>query len=224
MIHGREEHVTRLCRHALMFSFHICSSTGGAIDRGEEIPAAAEREVLEETGIAAQFHSLIGFRHLLNFRFGTGDLYFISVCTLKDESQSTPVPQPEEIAACKWWDLQEFLHFHSSRWFQDLIREPVLQEWHKLFPNATLPPPPSPERIAELQTMPPRADGKSWPHFQLPTPPSPGSSVGLEATKINSVVGKIVSNFYIVAPPNNKPTNATTASATATASATSSKL
>ena len=176
---------------------------GGAIDRGEDITTAAEREVKEETGINAKFRSLIGFRHLLNFRFGTGDLYFIAVCTLKDEADCTPVPQPEEISACKWWDFQEFLQFHSSRWMQDLIREPVLQEWSKAFPNSTLPPPPSAARTLELRTMPPHpklSEGKNWPEFATPTPPTAGSSVGMPFAQIQSPLGKITSNFYVVAP------------------------
>lgn len=153
--------------------------------------------------MSAEFRSLIGFRHLLNFRFGTGDLYFISVCTLKDESQFEPTPQPEEIAACKWWDLQEFLSFHSARWFSALIREPVLQEWAKLFPGHSLPPPPSAERVRELETMPPHpkaAEGGQWPAFSAPVPPPTGSTVGMGATRVASGLSKISSNFYIVSP------------------------
>lgn len=180
------------------------SSSGGAIDQGENINQAAEREVKEETGVDVDFRCLIGFRHLLNFRFGTGDLYFIAICTLKDEARFEPTPQPEEISQCKWWDVQEFLQFHSSRWMQDLIREPVLQEWHRAFPNSTLPPAPSAERAKELATMPPhpkKAEGQDWPAFDMPQPPPAGGSVGMPFTVIGSVLGKTMSNFYVVAPP-----------------------
>ena len=44
--------------------------------KGEEIPAAAVREVFEETGVTASFESLLGFRHTHNSLFGR---YFISL-------------------------------------------------------------------------------------------------------------------------------------------------
>ena len=178
---------------------------GGAVDAGEELTQAAQREVLEETGVKAEFRSILGFRHLLNFRFGTGDLYFIAICAA-DESAGTipaPTPQPEEISACKWWDLQEFLAFHSSRWMADLLREAALQEWVRMFPGKTLPPAPTAERVALLQTYPPHpqaAEGKAYPIVKLPVPPAPASSVGLAPVKCKSVLGKVESNFYVVSP------------------------
>lgn len=156
----------------------------------------------------ASFRTILGFRHLLNFRFGTGDLYFIAICAV-DESGGTipnPTPQPEEISACKWWDMQEFLSFHSSRWMADLLREPLLQEWARMYPGQTLPAPPSAERVAALQTFPPHPlahEGKAYPVVQLPTPPAPGSSVGLQHVRCKSALGKVDSKFYVVAaaPP-----------------------
>ena len=49
---------------------------GGLVNLGETLPNAATREVFEETGIKSEFLGLFGFRELLNFRHGMGDLYF----------------------------------------------------------------------------------------------------------------------------------------------------
>lgn len=200
-------------------SFLFLCQPGGAVDCGEELTEAAEREVCEETGVQSRFRSLLGFRHLLNFRFGTGDLYFIAVCSV-DESAGVPVPrpQPDEISACKWWDLQEFFHFHSSRWMQEMLRESVMQEWAKMFPGRSLPPPPSADRIRQLQTYPAHpeaAAGKFYPVVDPTLPPPAGQSVGMMASRARSVLGKVESNFYVVSPP--VTSNAATAAAVAAA-------
>jgi 8-oxo-dGTP pyrophosphatase MutT (NUDIX family) len=181
---------------------------GGAVDCGEELSQAAEREVKEETGINSTFRSLIGFRHLTNYRFGTGDLYFIATCTVDEFSGiPAPIPQPEEVSAAEWWDLQEWLVFHSSRWMQDLIREPLLQEWQKAYPDKHLPPPPTEERKRQLQTLPPHplaSEGKSYTIVPQPIPPPPGISVGFTYARIKSAfsfqANTTETNFYICAP------------------------
>jgi len=53
----------------------------GLVEQGEDISAAAEREVLEETGIHASFAGLLCFRHAHNALFGKSDLFFL--CLLK---------------------------------------------------------------------------------------------------------------------------------------------
>jgi len=44
---------------------------GGLIDPGEDISEAAVREVFEETGIKTEYLSMLAFRHLRAFIFGT---------------------------------------------------------------------------------------------------------------------------------------------------------
>ena len=61
-----------------------------------------KREVLEETGIVTEFVSLVCFRHLLNFRFGCADIYFI--CHLKALSHEIKM-DAMEIADAQWMDV-----------------------------------------------------------------------------------------------------------------------
>lgn len=72
----------------------------------ENIIEAVKREVLEETGIQTEFVSLVCFRHLLNFRFGCSDVYFI--CHLKPLSHEIKI-DTREIADAKWMDVSTLL-------------------------------------------------------------------------------------------------------------------
>jgi len=78
----------------------------GRVDPGEEISDAAIREVLEETGIRAEFRSLVCFRQSHTGPFGNSDLYFVVL--LKPTSTEIH-KQEDEIAECKWMSTDEFL-------------------------------------------------------------------------------------------------------------------
>lgn len=71
----------------------------------ESIIEAVKREVLEETGIETEFVSLVCFRHLLNFRFGCADIYFI--CHLKPLTQQIKV-DTRELADAQWMNVRIF--------------------------------------------------------------------------------------------------------------------
>ncbi|CAH3135168.1 unnamed protein product [Porites lobata] len=79
---------------------------GGMVDRDESIIEAVKREVFEETGIETEFVSLVCFRHLVNFRFGCSDVYFI--CHLRPLTQEIKM-DTKEIAAAQWMDLDEYI-------------------------------------------------------------------------------------------------------------------
>ncbi|KAH3894142.1 hypothetical protein DPMN_018300 [Dreissena polymorpha] len=65
---------------------------------------AARREVLEETGIDTEFLGIICFRHMLNYRYGCSDFYYI--CLMRPVNAEQPIKKCEqEIAACKWMDV-----------------------------------------------------------------------------------------------------------------------
>lgn len=71
----------------------------GLADIGEDIAIAAEREILEETGIIAKFQKLLCFRQAHNILFGKSDLFY--VCVLKPESFAV-THQEIEIVAADW--------------------------------------------------------------------------------------------------------------------------
>lgn len=90
---------------------------GGAVDPGEDITAAVQREIFEETGITAKFEEMICFRQQTNFTFGLTDIYFI--CKLKAETYEIK-KDDDEIEDCKWLDFEEFMKIQA--------KYPMLQE------------------------------------------------------------------------------------------------
>lgn len=99
----------------------------GLTEAGEDLCIAAEREVLEETGITAKFTKLLCFRQAHNALFGKSDLFIVVV--LKPLTFAI-VPQEEEIIAADWLEpstLFEQKLFQSSPIYK-LINELVQGE------------------------------------------------------------------------------------------------
>ena len=46
------------------------------------------------------FSSILGFREVLNFKFGQADMYF--VCMLEAEDEKIDIQMPDEIAKAEW--------------------------------------------------------------------------------------------------------------------------
>lgn len=65
------------------------------------------REVKEETGVEAEYESMITLRHTHNMMFGNSDIYIL--VTLKATSSKIK-KSDEEIAECRWMDIEEFLN------------------------------------------------------------------------------------------------------------------
>lgn len=80
----------------------------GLVDAGEEIHEAAVREVLEETGVKAEFLDLGAFRMAHGGNLATKDksnLFFIA--RLRAQSRDV-VAQESEIAEAQWFTLEEY--------------------------------------------------------------------------------------------------------------------
>lgn len=78
----------------------------GQVDVGEDLGKAAVRELKEETGIDAEFDSILTFRHMHNYMFKKGDLFFVCMMKLPAQKQAL-VLQETEIAAAQWMPLHE---------------------------------------------------------------------------------------------------------------------
>eukprot|EP00751_Fragilariopsis_kerguelensis_P049543 CAMPEP_0171035640 /NCGR_PEP_ID=MMETSP0736-20130129/40818_1 /TAXON_ID=186038 /ORGANISM="Fragilariopsis kerguelensis, Strain L26-C5" /LENGTH=239 /DNA_ID=CAMNT_0011480045 /DNA_START=128 /DNA_END=848 /DNA_ORIENTATION=- len=94
----------------------------GLAELGESIHEAAEREVFEETGIAATCHHVLSFRHSHEMANGRSDLFFM--CRLipnmneeddDDNNIRTPIPQACEIAEATWLPLSEYREMIDGR-------------------------------------------------------------------------------------------------------------
>ena len=79
---------------------------GGALHAGEHLNDCVVREVKEETGVDAEFVSLVCFRHWHGYRYGKSDIYF--VCRLRPLTQEVTI-QAEEIAEALWMPVAEYL-------------------------------------------------------------------------------------------------------------------
>ena len=91
---------------------------GGALLQGEHIVDAAIREVMEETGVATRFESLVCIRHWHNYRYGKSDLYF--VCRLSPIDKEIAIQQTE-IYKCEWMPVDDFLKNESVGVFSKRI-------------------------------------------------------------------------------------------------------
>ncbi|XP_027085878.1 nudix hydrolase 2-like isoform X1 [Coffea arabica] len=77
----------------------------GVVDEGEDISAAAVREVKEETGVDAKFVEILAFRQSHKSFFDKSDLFF--VCMLRPLSFEIQL-QETEIEAAQWMPFQEY--------------------------------------------------------------------------------------------------------------------
>ena len=95
---------------------------GGLVDRGESFQEAAVREVFEETGIEAEYESLLSLwqRHDLA-PFGVSDMY--AVAFLKPKGEGIINIDPVEISACKWMKVSEFCKEESHPLISLILRD-----------------------------------------------------------------------------------------------------
>jgi len=86
---------------------------GGLMDLGEEIGDAAAREVLEETGVRAEFEALLAMRVQHGAAFGRDDFYFVAA--MRAGAQEISLSGQGEIAECAWLSLEEYVASTDAR-------------------------------------------------------------------------------------------------------------
>jgi len=93
---------------------------GGYVDMGEPMQRAAEREVMEETGIRARFVALVGLIGKYPHQFNKGNLYL--VCRLTALSTAIEIQDTAEIEAAVWMPVADYLaDTTSSRFHRHLV-------------------------------------------------------------------------------------------------------
>lgn len=91
----------------------------GSVESGECISQAAEREVMEETGISAEFLGVIGIVNRLCTRFGRDEI--LVGCLLRaSPSGQIPKPMSSEIKTVEWGQLSELTgpsgNYMAQKW------------------------------------------------------------------------------------------------------------
>jgi ADP-ribose pyrophosphatase YjhB (NUDIX family) len=97
---------------------------GGAVTQGEHLADCVTREVFEETGVKAEFISLVCFRHWHGYRYGKSDIYF--VCKLKPLTQELTI-QADEIAEALWMPVEEYLEAEGVSTFNKEIVKAAIE-------------------------------------------------------------------------------------------------
>ncbi len=100
---------------------------GGHIDDAELIQSAVKREVKEETGIEVEFESIISLGHFYPHQFDKSNLYIL--CTAKALSNEINIEDTQEIAECKWIDVEVYLNDEDIfDYNKKIIRAALLKE------------------------------------------------------------------------------------------------
>ena len=91
----------------------------GSVEAGEYVSAAAEREVMEETGIKARFRGVIGVVNRIGTRFGRDELLIGCLLSASPSGQA-PTPRSPEIVSVEWVPADRVIadgwNYMGKRW------------------------------------------------------------------------------------------------------------
>mgnify|MGYP001037837146 CR=1 FL=1 len=106
---------------------------GGALKPGEHLVVGVQREVLEETGVEAEFESLICLRHWHSYRYGKSDIYF--VCRLRPLNHTLTRPETE-IHEVLWMPVEDYLANQYVGIFNKMIVQAAHEKCPVLIPGS----------------------------------------------------------------------------------------
>jgi len=88
--------------------FKLWKMPTGLLDPGEDIGMAAQRELMEETGLDSKIVKILCFRQAHAGGDRGSDLFFVCQMSPVATHEQQVTAQEEEIAAVKWMDMDEF--------------------------------------------------------------------------------------------------------------------
>ncbi|GIL58173.1 hypothetical protein Vafri_13027 [Volvox africanus] len=107
VVNSRGEVLVVLERSGVLRSRGVWKMPTGVVATGEDLTVAAERELLEETGISARVEAVLAVRQAHGFAFGKSDLFVVlGMRPTTDEQQ--PVPQESELVDARWVPIREY--------------------------------------------------------------------------------------------------------------------
>lgn len=78
----------------------------------------------EETGVDADFQSLVTFRHTHNMMFGNSDIYVLLM--MKALTQEINISE-REVKQCKWMDVEEYTNHEHVHEFNRFVVHKALE-------------------------------------------------------------------------------------------------
>ncbi|EOI04959.1 hypothetical protein UAY_00660 [Enterococcus moraviensis ATCC BAA-383] len=101
-------------------------TAGGAVITGESLYEAAQRELLEETGIIVDLKD-VPSRLTVSFEEGWDEIYFVT----KDIALNELVLQEEEVSEMKWVTEQEYLQMLNQNEFIPYIYAKSIYDFYR---------------------------------------------------------------------------------------------
>lgn len=98
---------------------------GGMVEPKEHLATAVVREVLEETGVVANFRSVLGMRHHHQGQFGASNLYI--VCQLYATTTALKAAE-NEIAEVRWFDVDTYLNDEKASLYNKLLLKSAVSQ------------------------------------------------------------------------------------------------
>jgi 8-oxo-dGTP diphosphatase len=109
-----------LVRHVRPNRYDFWAAPGGGVEGSEELEAAAEREVLEETGLVVRASRLAYIDHLWNQTDRTVKFWFLADYVSGERNVSANPAEGEFIVAAEWFPLDTLPAGHV---FPEPLRE-----------------------------------------------------------------------------------------------------